>query len=206
MESSDKPLRHFYLAGSQFIDEIREAFRKLDPEQIEAFIDAIINSRRVYVAGAGRSGLIARTFAQRLVHLGIKVFVIGETVVPAARPGDTVLCLSGSGETTYVVSTAQIAKKIGCKLIAITSNPDSTLAKLADVVVVVPGRTKEDLASRDFIARQLTGIHEPLSPLGSLFEVNAMIFLECTVVELMKKLNKSEEDLRREHQNIETLG
>ena len=47
------------------------------------------------------------------------------------------------------------------------------------------------------------GIHEPLAPLGTLFEDTVMVFLDSVVVELMERLGKTEEDLRAVHANIE---
>ncbi|MEM3163261.1 MAG: 6-phospho-3-hexuloisomerase, partial [Desulfurococcaceae archaeon] len=70
------------------------------------------------------------------------------------------------------------------------------------VLVVVPGRTK--IASEeDYFARQILGIHEPLAPLGTLFEDTLMVFLDGVIVELMNKLGKTEEDLKEAHANIE---
>ncbi|KPJ68548.1 MAG: 6-phospho 3-hexuloisomerase, partial [Syntrophobacter sp. DG_60] len=71
----------------------------ISPDEFKKFIEIIINSPRIYVVGAGRSGMVARAFAMRLVHLGRKVFVVGETVTPALRKEDTLLAVSGSGKT-----------------------------------------------------------------------------------------------------------
>jgi len=87
-------------------------------------------------------------------------------------------------------------------IIAITSYSDSPLAKTADAVVIVPGRTKVARID-DYFARQILGLHEPLAPLGTLFEDTAMVFLDSVVAELMKRLNKTEEDLEKMHANVE---
>ena len=78
--------------------------------------------------GLGRSGLVARAFAMRLMHLGISVYVVGETTTPALSPEDC-LCNFGSGETFSIISAAEIAHKRGTKIIAVTSYVDSTLGK-----------------------------------------------------------------------------
>jgi 6-phospho-3-hexuloisomerase len=84
------------------------------------------------------------------------------------------VAISGSGSTQVVVAAAEAAKKMKAKVAAVTSYYDSPLGRLADLVVFVPGRTK--LASMDdYFARQILGIHEPLSPLGTLFEDTAMV-------------------------------
>jgi len=178
----------------------------MDYDQIAQMIDMLIYAqaanRSIFVVGAGRSGLIARAFAMRLMHLGFHVYVIGETITPAAGKGDVLVAISGSGRTMIVVTVAQVAKQVGAKVIAITSHPDSPLGKLADHIVFVPGRTKIS-DETDYFSRQILGIHEPLAPLGTLFEICAMVFLESIISELMHRLGKTEEDLKARHATIE---
>ncbi|HDO20504.1 MAG: 6-phospho-3-hexuloisomerase [archaeon GB-1867-097] len=178
----------------------------LDFEQVEKMINMLIYAqaanRSIFVVGAGRSGLIAKAFAMRLMHLGFHVYVIGETITPAAGKGDVLVAISGSGRTGIVVTVAQVAKQVGVKVVAVTSHPDSPLGKLSDHVVFVPGRTKIS-DETDYFSRQILGIHEPLAPLGTLFEIAAMVFLESIVTELMHRLGKTEEDLRARHATIE---
>lgn len=186
-----------------FIDKVIERLRDDEVRaMIDALVDAYRNGRKVLVMGAGRSGLVGRAFAMRLMHLGFNVYVLGETITPSIGENDVVVAISGSGRTQLIVTAAEAAKKVKAKIIAITSYIDSPLAKLADIVVEIPGRTKlaPDI---DYFARQILGIHEPLAPLGTLFEDTAMVFLDGVTVELMHRLGKSEKDLRAKHANIE---
>lgn len=154
------------------------------------------------MVGAGRSGLVVKAFATRLMHLDFEVYVVGETITPALRPGDLLVALSGSGETDLIVESAKIAKKVGARVAAITSYPRSSLAKLADLVVTLPGRTK--IASiKGFVRRELYGEYASLTPLGTLFEISSMVFLDAIISSLMVKLGKKEEDLRAKHATIE---
>ena len=182
------------------------ASKYLKEDQVEDFLNVLTatfnENRKVLVMGAGRSGLVARAFAMRLMHLGFNAYVLGDTIVPSIRPNDLVIAISGSGMTKLVITAAETAKAVGAKIVAITSYPESPLAKLADVVVEIPGRTKI-AKSTDYFARQILGIHEPLAPLGTLFEITTMVFLDSVIVELMHRLGKEEEDLRRSHANIE---
>jgi len=171
-------------------------------KMIEALIDALKNNRKVFVIGAGRSGLVGRAFAMRLLHLGFNVYVVGETILPRATSGDVLVAISGSGRTKLVVAAAEAAKSVGVKVIAITTYPDSPLGKLADIVVRIPGRTKLS-SEEDYISRQILGLHEPLAPLGTLFEDTLLLFLDGVVSELMDRLGVSEEELRNRHANIE---
>lgn len=171
-------------------------------EMIKFLLDVHRERKRVFVVGAGRSGLVVKAFAMRLMHLGFNVYVVGETIMPPVNQGDVLIAVSGSGRTRTVLTVAEVAKSIGAKVVAITSYSDSPLARLADVVMRIPGRTKLAI-EEDYIVRQVRGVHEPLAPLGTLFEVTTMIFLDGIVAELMHKLDITEEELKERHSNIE---
>jgi 6-phospho-3-hexuloisomerase len=103
-----------------------------------------------------------------------------------------------------VLTAGSAAKEIGASIIAITSFPESPLGQMADLVVHIKGRTKLGWPKEeDYLARQIIGEKEPLTPLGSIFENNCMVFLDSLVVELMHRLGKTEEDLKRKHATIE---
>ena len=184
-------------------------FRALDTiklDEIEKFVKTIEEiyraNNKILVVGVGRSGLVGRAFAMRLRHLGVRSYVVGETITPSVEEGDLLVAISGSGSTQIVVAAAEAAKRMKAKVAAVTTYYDSPLGRLADLVVFVPGRTK--LASMDdYFARQILGIHEPLSPLGTLFEDASMVVLDAVVAELMKRLGKNESELARRHANIE---
>jgi len=101
-----------------------------------------------------------------------------------------------------IVAAAKIAKEVGAQVLAITSYPDSPLGTLADLRVIIHGRTK--LAEKkDYFSRQILGVHEPLAPLGTIFETASVIFLDSLIVELMHVLGKTEADMKRRHATIE---
>ncbi len=188
---------------TNFVTRAVEAISDSEKERmIEELIDAYKRGARILVMGAGRSGLVGKSFAMRLLHLGYQVYVLGETIVPRIREGDVVIAISGSGRTRLIVAAAEAARIVGARIIALTTYPDSPLGRLADIIVRIPGRTKI-AKEEDYFTRQILGIHEPLAPLGTLFEDTTMLFLDGVTVELMKKLGKTEEDLRNQHANIE---
>ena len=92
------------------LDNIICAEEFLDEDAINEFEEIIMNSKNVFVTGAGRSGLAAKAFAMRLMHLGISSYVVGETISPAIYDDDCIIAISGSGETNTIVSAARIAK------------------------------------------------------------------------------------------------
>lgn len=190
----------------QILDYVGKATDLISDKEKELFVNTLISahkeSRRVFVVGAGRSGLIAKAFAMRLLHMGFDVYVVGETIMPSIRKGDILIAVSGSGRTRTVVTVAEAAKNIGAVVVALTTYPDSPLAKVSDVIVRIPGRTKLAV-EEDYLVRQVRGYHEPLAPLGTLFEITVLMFLEGIVAELMHKLGITEEDMKEQHANVE---
>jgi 6-phospho-3-hexuloisomerase len=193
-------------AALEILDFVQKAIELISDDEKNNFINALVSAhkegRRIFIVGAGRSGLVAKAFAMRLLHLGFSVYVVGETILPSMSKGDVLVAVSGSGRTKSVVAIAEAAKSLGTKILALTSYLDSPLGKLADIIVRIPGRTK--LAKEeDYYIRQVLGVHEPLAPLGTLFEATTMIFLDGIVAELMHKLGITESELQERHANIE---
>jgi len=199
-------LRVFRAAYLSLVKFLESSLSLIDEGSVECFVKVLESAyregRKVFVVGVGRSGLVGRAFAMRLMHLGFSAHVVGETVTPAAREGDVLVAISGSGRSAAVVAVAEVAKRLGVRVVALTSYPDSPLAKLADMVLVVPGRTKVSQEDR-WEVRQLMGLHEPLAPLGTQFELVAQVLLDSAISELMARLGKDEEDLREFHANVE---
>lgn len=189
-------------AIQEIIDNVSVVSEKLDQKSVEDMLKFLRSCENVFLLGQGRSGLVARAFAMRLMHLGIGVYVVGETITPAISEKDCLLAITGSGETSYIISTAKIAKKRGAKIIAVTSYGDSTMGKLADLIVQIPGRTKID-TEKNYIKRQINGKHQSLSPLGTLFEVTTLIFLDAVIAQLMVDMGKTEMDLKQRHTVLE---
>jgi len=189
-------------AIEEIVDNVITVSDELDQNSVKEMLNLLRSCENVFLLGLGRSGLVAKAFAMRLMHLGIGVYVVGETITPAIGDKDCLLAISGSGETSYIISTAQIAKKRGAKIIAVTSYVDSTVGNMADLVVHIKGRTKID-SEKNYIRRQINGKHQSLSPLGTLFEVTTLIFLDAVIAQLMVDMGKTEEDLKQRHTVLE---
>ena len=175
----------------------------LDEKSVDEFEDIIINSNNVFVTGAGRSGLAAKAFAMRLMHLGLSAYVVGETISPAIHENDCIVAISGSGETNTIVSAAKIAKNRGSKVLAVTSYPDSTLGQLSDNYLLVKGRTNQEDDDENYMKRQIHGNYTSLTPLGTAFELTTLVFLDAIVSELMEKMEQTESDLKSRHTVLE---
>jgi len=197
-------LKTFTEAYHQIIKGVERTLSRTSQSQVEGMINMMLWSKykRILIIGVGRSGLIGRAFAMRLMHLDFDVYVMGETITPAIGKGDLIIAISGSGTTKLAVTAAEIGKEVGAKIIAVTSHPDSDLGKISDHVVQIRGRTKI-AKERDYFLRQLTGVHEPLAPLGTIFELSAMVFFDSLIAELIQRLGKSEGELKKKHATIE---
>ena len=191
-------LKAFKEASHQILTGVKDSVQGMNPIEIERMIAMIMDSseRRILIVGTGRSSLVGRAFAMRLMHLGFDVHVLGETITPSIRRRDIVVAISGSGSTLLPVASARIAKKAGARIIAITSNPRSSLGRLADHVVRVRAKYRP-AREKDFFMRQLLGEHESLMPLGTMFELSAGIFLDCVIAEMMSRLGETEGDLEK---------
>ncbi|HOI13521.1 MAG TPA: SIS domain-containing protein [Methanoculleus sp.] len=187
---------------------LEETARTMDLESAGQFLDEILSAKRIYLAGAGRSGLVARAFAQRLMHLGFESYVIGETITPAFGPEDVLIAFSGSGETRSVVDACETAREIGGKICLVTSTPDSHIGRMADCIVEIGNdRLKDTGIPRDFEIRQLTGQYRSISgsfaPLGTLFETAALVFSDAIVSALMEVRHCTPEELRSRLANVQ---
>ncbi len=189
-------------AINEIITNITNVSNSIDEENINEMMNVLTGSKNVYVIGLGRSGLVGKAFAMRLMHLGISVYVVGETITPAIHKTDCLLAISGSGETSYIVSTAKAAKSRDATVLAVTSYAESTLGELADIIVPIKGRTKIDI-EKNYIKRQIGGEHQSLTPLGTLFELSTLVFLDGLIAELMHKMNKTEADMKMKHNVLE---
>ena len=193
-------------AAEEIIEGIKSSIEKLNMKEVERLIELLLQAknRKIFIVGMGRSGFVARAFALRLMNLGFNVYFLGETITPAAEKGDILIAISGTGATKMVLTASSAAKEIGATVIAITSFPESQLGQMADHIVTISGRTKTGWPKEeDYLARQIIGEREPLTPLGSVFENNCMVFLDSLVVELMHRLGRTEEDLKRRHATLE---
>jgi 6-phospho-3-hexuloisomerase len=160
------------------------------PDTLEEFLRTLQPARRVFLYGRGRSGFVARAFAVRLMHLGYQTYVIGETITAPVTRDDVVLLVSGSGTTYPVVMTAELGRRQGATVVAITAQPDSELARLAHVVVPL-------------IPPEGNGERAKLAPLGTVFETSSWLFFDAVVAMLMVRLGESEAAMRKRHATLE---
>ncbi|MFH0773383.1 MAG: SIS domain-containing protein [bacterium] len=165
-----------------FLTEINKVMRKIDTHGVDTFVSEIKQAKRVFVIGVGRSGLVAKNLAMRLTRIHKQTYVIYETVNPKMRKGDLLIAISGSGETTDIIDSVKISRMMGTKVLGLTADMQSPLAKLAHYCINIPAKIPSRLASH-YHLRELIGVPER-SATKSLFEICALIFVEVGVSKL----------------------
>ncbi|MFD1953552.1 6-phospho-3-hexuloisomerase [Paenibacillus thailandensis] len=163
------------------------------PDAVDSFADRLLRANRVFVAGAGRSGLMGKAFAMRLMHLGIAAYVVGETITPGIAESDALVLGSGSGETASLTGMAQKAKRLGASVLLVTVNPDSPLSRLADETAVLPAAAKD----------AAPGSGTTIQPMGSLFEQGLLVFYDAVVLKMMERRQMSGSAMYGSHANLE---
>ncbi len=166
-------------------DRVSEALDRLDPAAVATAVAILARAPATFVYGAGRSGIIGRAFAMRLVQLGLTAYVIGESVTPIVRRGDAVFILSGRGESSSSIQTANIVRREGADLIVFTARASSKLAHIATALLTLDFPEDPDRAR--------------FAPLGTLFEAASLRLTDAIVAELLKARGESEESMRRRH-------
>lgn len=176
---------------------LREMVRlapRLPVDRLGPLMEAIETAPSIHVAAVGRARLIAQTFAMRLMQLGRPVHVVGEATAPALATGDTLVAVSGTGETRSTVGVAQEAARLKARVIALTAAPQSALAAIASDVIVLPGVPRLPVPGADT---------DSLQPPGSQFEQMLFCFLEETIARLARRCDPDFTTIQSRHANLE---
>ena len=175
----------FNRAQRYIAERVTEALDRLEPSAIAAAVNILARAPATFVYGAGRSGIIGRAFAMRLVQTGLTAYVIGESVTPIVRRGDAVFILSGRGESSSSIQTANIVRREGAELIVFTGRASSKLAHIATVLLTLHFPEDADRAR--------------FAPLGTLFESASLRLTDALIAELLRARGETEESMRRRH-------
>ena len=171
------------------IDKISGILEATDDTYDAKLTELLDGAKRIYIAGAGRSKLVGNFFAMRLVHGGYDVSVVGEIVTPSIKNGDLLIIISGSGETEQLIAFTKSAKKVGAKIVLISAKSESTIGDMAEAVFQIG---KNDQYGKVF------GM-----PMGTVFELSTLLFLEATISHIIHEKGSPEEIMRERHANLE---
>ena len=172
--------------AQQYIGErVSDSLKSVSPELIERTIEVLRVAPSTFVYGAGRSGIVGRAFAMRLVQAGLRAYVIGESVTPIVRRHDAVFILSAQGESQTSIQTANIVRRVGAELVVLTGRPGSKLAHTATLLLTVEFEEDPD--------------RPRFAPLGTLFESAGLRLTDGLIAELLRVRGETEDSMRRRH-------
>jgi 6-phospho-3-hexuloisomerase len=179
----------------QILTEVQICVRRVSAESLSQAAELMEYSTRIFVAGAGRSGLCMRALGMRLMHLGKTAHVVGETTTPSISMGDLLIIGSGSGRTASLLTMAGQARNRGAKILLFTTDVTSPLAELADQHVIIPAPSfRMAEGARAFMSTQ---------PLGTLFEQALLILCDWLVLRLIQRTGIGAAQMFERHANLE---
>lgn len=171
------------------VEKISSILEATDDAYDVKLTNMLDSAKRIFVSGAGRSKLVGNFFAMRLVHGGYDVSVVGEIVTPSIKQGDLLIIISGSGETEQLIAFTKSAKKVGANIVLISSKGESTIGDMADAVFQI-GRAEQ--------YGKVKGM-----PMGTVFELSTLLFLEALISHIIHDKGIPEEIMRERHANLE---
>ncbi|HIQ39231.1 MAG TPA: SIS domain-containing protein [Methanothermococcus okinawensis] len=173
-----------------YIEEVILHLKKLKNinwDNVKQLVDEITSSNsKIFTYGVGRSGYVAQAFTMRLMHLGFNAYFVGEPNCPSIGDGDILVVISGSGRTYSVVNMVKKVRKEGMNVKIVSIGYGGEIGKMADIHI--------DL--------NIGKCNREYFPMGTLFEELAFILLDGVIYLLRRKLNISEEDMKRRHCNL----
>ena len=171
--------------------ELNNASKQIDEAQIDQFIEAVEVHKRIFVYGTGRSGLMLKALAMRLMQIGCQSYVVGETTTPSVGKGDLLIVASASGETQSVCNAADDGVKQGADVLVITGSQESTLSKNHRPLIRIEAATKfsESKAS--------------VQPLGSLFEQMLLLIFDAVILKMSTRNENTNKKMAQRHASIE---
>ncbi|PFG07706.1 6-phospho-3-hexuloisomerase [Bacillus sp. es.034] len=172
--------------------EISEVLSKVNEEEAIHLSEQLKKAKRIFVYGEGRSGLMGKAFAMRLMHGGFPVYVIGETITPSMDKGDLLIAITGSGSTGAIVQFASKAKDIGARVFLVTTNRESKLAGISDGILCIPAATKFRREDEP----------ETIQPLGNQFDQSVHLVLDAVIIGTLDD-GDTNETMAKRHANIE---
>lgn len=189
--SSD--IADFASCAELILSEDATAIKHIDSREADEFMRAIDNAGKVFCVGVGRVALSLSAMVKRFNHLGIDAFMVGDLSEPHAGEGDLLVVGSGSGESAIPVSIAKVAKAKGVTIAYVGANPDSSIGKMADVIVRIPVRTKLNRPD-EIPSNQI---------MSSLFEQALLLFADAVALSIARRKGLDLASLWHRHANLE---
>jgi 6-phospho-3-hexuloisomerase len=179
----------------QVLSELQACVSQVTAESLAQALALIESAPRIFVAGAGRSGLCMRALGMRLMHLGKTVYIVGETTTPGIAAKNLLILGSGSGRTASLLTMARGARNHDAKVLLFTTDASSPMAEMANQLVLVPAPSLGmNDGERD---------HPSIQPMGTLFEQSLLILCDSLILRMMRQSGVSAVHMSGRHANLE---
>lgn len=160
---------------------------RIDPIVINRIVDKIHSASAVYFSAMGSSATSAESAMMRFVRAGKRCHFFRDQSVQSMgaatlQKGDVLISISDSGDSIPVISAAQIAKHHGAHIAVITSNPESTLATLADDLIL----TGSAVSNSDVYGESVTSKWGQLFAIDVVYATYAARYFEETATYLQE--------------------
>ncbi len=189
---------------SLIVGEINHILKNIDSKQTNNLINQIILANRIFLVAIGRVNLALQCFGKRLSHLGFKVELVGSLTEKPATKKDLLVVASGSGESIVPLHIAKKAKKIGCKVLHITSAKKSSIRKIADYVVEFNAPNKRDIIkNKESLSDSTSKTKTSIQPMSTLFDQALHIYGDIVSIQIIEKLRLKKINLWKYHANLE---
>ncbi len=171
------------------LDEIKNTIRLVDEKPLFLLAEEILQAKRVFVAGSGRSEQNARIFAMRLMHLSIPSYVVRDVTTPAITKDDLLIVFANAPENKWLCEIARKSYSAQAAVAAFSLSISSPIADLAKVCVFIPKSPSSGVAGTQSA--------------GVVFDQTCMILSDMLVIHLARKMNKPIDELIRNRSNLE---
>lgn len=169
----------------QVVDELGAMAAQIDGAQLNALADILHQAPAVFFSGQGRSGLMVKALAIRLMHIGLKVYVAGESSTPAIAEGEWLVAVSSSAKTPATLAHIAAARQAGASIALISAAEAPTIQ--ADLTLVLPARSQVP-----------TSQHA-----GSLFEQSLLLAGDAMAWRVQHLRGQADAQLDRRHANLQ---
>jgi 6-phospho-3-hexuloisomerase len=174
------------------LGEVDGALTRVAPDAVDRIGDEILRAQTIVCFGLGREGLMVRALCMRLMHLGLRAFVVFDVTTPPVGPGDLVIVSAGPGELKTAETIVDLGRQAGARVLVVTARPSGTVPEKADVVIHLPAQTMAD-------DRGGAG----LLPMGTTYEIALLIFFDLVALRLVERTGQTMDRVRGRHFNLE---
>ncbi|MFD2831511.1 6-phospho-3-hexuloisomerase [Corticicoccus populi] len=171
-------------------EEVGNVLNQVSASSLDAAAEMILKAENIFIQGNGRSGLVGKMAAMRLMHSGYRVHVVGESTTPNFTENDLLIILSGSGKGSSLDQMISKVRQIGGCTLLVTAADDPEVTDKFDESIFIKASTKHNNI-------------KTIQPLGNQFDQAMHIVLDALIVSLNINTNTSNNELKVRHFNLE---